>query len=120
MYERPDRPPARQIPYVNPYPSLYPTPTEKKRNEGQESNISKPRFVKDLCGERVSRTSRYHHLHVLRVRHINRHSALSLRNDFSSVELDEHGAVGFELFDGNGKPEVVEEEELEFEVIELC
>ena len=97
-----------------------PHPTEKKLNEGQESNISEPRFVKDLCGDRVSRTSGYHHLHVFRVRHINRHSALSLRDDFSGVELDEHGAVCFELFDGDGEPEVVEEEELEFEVVELC
>jgi hypothetical protein len=101
-------------------PPFTPTPTEKKLNKGQESNISKPGFVKDLCGERVSRTSRHYHLHILRVRHINRHSALSLRDDFSGVELDEHGAVGFELFHGNGEPEIVEKEELEFEVVELC
>jgi hypothetical protein len=43
-----------------------------------------------------------------------------LRDDFSGVELDEHGAVGFELFHGNGEPEIVEKEELEFEVVELC
>lgn len=43
----------------------------------------------------------------------------SLGDYFPGVEFDEHGAVGFEFFDGDGEAEVVEEEELEFEVVEF-
>lgn len=44
---------------------------------------------------------------------------LLLGNNLSRVELDEHGAVGFDFFDWYGKAEVVQEEELELEVVEL-
>jgi len=44
---------------------------------------------------------------------------LLLGDDFPSVELNQHGAVGLDLFDRDGEAEVVEEEELQFQVIEL-
>lgn len=39
---------------------------------------------------------------------------------FRRVKLDEHGPVGLKLFDGYAEAEIVEEEELEFEVVELA
>ena len=42
---------------------------------------------------------------------------LLLGDDFAGIELDKHGAVGIEFFDGDGKAEIVEEEELEFKVV---
>lgn len=44
---------------------------------------------------------------------------LLLSDDLASVELDEHGAVSFDLFNGHGKAEVVQKQELKFEVVEL-
>lgn len=44
---------------------------------------------------------------------------LLLSDDFSRVEFHEHGAVGLDFLDGNGEAEVVEEEELQFEVVEF-
>lgn len=43
-----------------------------------------------------------------------------LRNNFSRVKFDEHGGVGLEVLDWDGQAEIVEEEELEFEVVEFC
>jgi hypothetical protein len=42
-----------------------------------------------------------------------------LRDDFTGVELNQHGSVGFDLLDGDRQPEVVQEQELEFKVIQL-
>ena len=44
---------------------------------------------------------------------------LLLSHDLSCVELDEHGAVCFELFDRNGEAKVVQYEELQFKMIEF-
>lgn len=43
-----------------------------------------------------------------------RYRARPLGNNLPRVEFDEHGGVGFEIFDRDGQAEVVEEEELEF------
>ncbi len=40
-------------------------------------------------------------------------------DDISCVELDKHGGIRFEVFDRDSKPEVVEDEELELEMIQL-
>jgi hypothetical protein len=42
-----------------------------------------------------------------------------LCDDFTRVKLDQHRSVGFDLLDGDGEAEVVEEEELEFEVVKF-
>ena len=44
---------------------------------------------------------------------------LLLADDLASVVFHQHGAVGFQLFHGDGEPEVVEEQELELQVVEL-
>lgn len=44
---------------------------------------------------------------------------LLLANDLAGVVFHQHGAVCFQLFYGDGEPEVVEEEELELQVVEL-
>ncbi len=44
---------------------------------------------------------------------------LLLVDDLAGVEFDKHGAVGVKLLDGDSEAEVVEEEELEFEVVQL-
>lgn len=43
-----------------------------------------------------------------------------LSNNFSSVELDEHGSICLEVLDRNGEAEVVQKKELELQVVELC
>ena len=45
---------------------------------------------------------------------------LLLHHDFSRVELDKHGAVCFKLLHRNGQSKIVQEEELQLQVIELC
>lgn len=48
------------------------------------------------------------------------HSLLSLlREDFAGVELDKHGRVALQFFDGNGEAEVVEDEKLQLEMIQF-
>ena len=42
-----------------------------------------------------------------------------MRDDLARVKLDEHGGVCLEVLDGDGETEVVEEEELEFEMVQL-
>lgn len=42
-----------------------------------------------------------------------------LRNNFSSVELDQHSSIRFDLFDGNIQSEVVEKQELKLEMVKL-
>ena len=42
---------------------------------------------------------------------------LPLCDDLARVEFYEHRSVGFEFLDGNGEAEVVEEEELQFQVV---
>ena len=44
---------------------------------------------------------------------------LLLGDDLASVEFDEHRAVSFDLFDRHTKPEVVQKQELQFQVVEL-
>lgn len=51
--------------------------------------------------------------------HGNRLLRLLLRYDFASVELDEHGPVGFNLLDGHRKSEVVEQQKLQLEMVEF-
>lgn len=43
-----------------------------------------------------------------------------MRNHITGVELNQHRGVSLQVFDGDGKTEVVEDEELYFEVVELC
>lgn len=42
-----------------------------------------------------------------------------LGNDLARVELDKHRTVGFNFLDRHGKSEIVEEEELQFQVVEF-
>jgi len=42
-----------------------------------------------------------------------------LRYDLSSIELYEHRRVGFDIFNGYGETEVIEQEELELKMIQL-
>lgn len=51
--------------------------------------------------------------------HRNSLLCLLLRNHFAGVELNQHGAVGFDFFDRHRKAEVVQEEELQLKVVEL-
>ena len=44
---------------------------------------------------------------------------LLLGDDLAGVEFDEHRAVSFDLFDRHTKPEVVQKQELQFQVVEL-
>ena len=44
---------------------------------------------------------------------------LLLGKQFSCVELDKHGAVSFEFLHWHGESEVIEKEELKFEIVEL-
>lgn len=44
---------------------------------------------------------------------------LLLSNDLSCVECDQHTAVSLELFNRDGKTEVVEKQELKFQMIQL-
>ena len=44
---------------------------------------------------------------------------LLLGDDLASVEFDEHRAVSFDLFHRHTKPEVVQKQELQFQVVEL-
>ena len=44
---------------------------------------------------------------------------LLLTDDLAGVVFHQHGAVGLQLFYGDGEAEVVQKEELEFQVIEL-
>ena len=53
------------------------------------------------------------------VQAVMRLAARLLLDDLLGVELDEHTAVSFQLVDGDEELEVVEEEELEFEVVEF-
>jgi hypothetical protein len=45
---------------------------------------------------------------------------LLLCNKFSGVKFHEHGAIGFEFLHRDRKPEVVEKQELQFEIVKLC
>ncbi len=60
-----------------------------------------------------------HPLRPLWFRRSPGHRPCSLGNDVPSIELDEHGGVRLEVFDGNCKPEVVENEELQLEVVQF-
>lgn len=42
-----------------------------------------------------------------------------LRYDFACVECNKHSRICLELFDGNGQLEVVQAEELKFQMIKL-
>ena len=44
---------------------------------------------------------------------------LLLGDDLASVKFDEHRAVRFDFFDRYTKPEVVQKQELQFQVIKL-
>ena len=44
---------------------------------------------------------------------------LLLGDDFARVEFDEHRAVSLDLFDRHTKPEVVQKQELQFQVVKL-
>ena len=65
------------------------------------------------------RTRNICHVPTIRIYHI-RWSSSSLRNNFSRIELNQHSAIGLKFFDRDRKAEVVEKEELKFEMIELC
>jgi len=42
-----------------------------------------------------------------------------LGDDLAGVEFDQHRAISFDLFDGYTKPEVVQKQKLEFQVVKL-
>lgn len=44
---------------------------------------------------------------------------LLLSDDLSGVELDKHGAVGFDLLNRNREAKIVQEQELQFQVVKL-
>lgn len=46
--------------------------------------------------------------------------SLLLSDDFSCVEFDQHRAVCFQLFHRYTQSEVVEQEELQFEIVQFC
>jgi hypothetical protein len=43
----------------------------------------------------------------------------TLRDDLAGIELDKHGRVHLQVFHGDGETEIVEDEELKFEVVEF-
>lgn len=43
----------------------------------------------------------------------------ALRNDLTSIKGHEHGCIGFQLLDRDGEAKVIEEQELQFQVVEL-
>lgn len=44
---------------------------------------------------------------------------LLLGDDFASIEFDKHRTVRFDLFDGYGKSEIIQEQKLQFQVVEF-
>ena len=44
---------------------------------------------------------------------------LLLGDDLASIKFDEHRAVSFDLFDRHTEPEVVQKQELQFQVVEF-